>query len=193
MTVTTHNVGGLLEKVKLGSVTEYRHRIEATPGTVAIYTRRSSGSPRIDTYYVHRDHLGSPELISRANGTALLAMSFGGYGQRRGTDWSGSVSSADLTTIGKTTRDGYTGHEMLDAVGLVHMQGRVYDPLLGRFLSRDPLIDGRAASQGANGYAYVWNRMWAQGGAAIDRTKAICRGMHCHEPGTASDPILPGS
>jgi RHS repeat-associated protein len=45
---------------------------------------------------------------------------------------------------------------MLDGVGLVHMNGRVYDPVIGRFLSRDPLVDGRV-SQGANGYAYVWN------------------------------------
>jgi hypothetical protein len=36
------------------------------------------------------------------------------------------------------------------------MNGRVYDPVIGRFLSRDPLVDGRV-SQGANGYAYVWN------------------------------------
>jgi RHS repeat-associated protein len=45
---------------------------------------------------------------------------------------------------------------MLDGVGLVHMNGRVYDPVIGRFLSRDPIVDGRV-SQGANGYAYVWN------------------------------------
>jgi hypothetical protein len=33
----------------------------------------------------------------------------------------------------------------------------VYDPVIGRFLSRDPYIDGVDSSQGANGYAYVWN------------------------------------
>jgi hypothetical protein len=33
----------------------------------------------------------------------------------------------------------------------------VYDPRIGRFLSRDPYIDGVGSSQGANGYAYVHN------------------------------------
>jgi len=155
-TEITISVAGLLEKVTRGSVTEYRHRIAATPGVVALYTRRSAGSPLSDTYYVHRDHLGSPELITRANGTAVVGLSFSAYGERRDTDWDGPIGSTDLATLGNTTREGYTGHAMLDGVGLVHMNGRVYDPVIGRFLSRDPLVDGRV-SQGANGYAYVWS------------------------------------
>jgi RHS repeat-associated protein len=155
-TETTISVAGLLEKVTRDGVTEYRHRIAATPGVVAIYTRRSAGSPLSDTYYVHRDHLGSPELITRANGTAVVGLSFSAYGERRDTDWDGPIGSTDLATLGNTTREGYTGHAMLDGVGLVHMNGRVYDPVIGRFLSRDPIVDGRV-SQGANGYAYVWS------------------------------------
>jgi RHS repeat-associated protein len=155
-TETTISVAGLLEKVTRGSVTEYRHRIAATPGVVALYTRRSAGSPLSDTYYVHRDHLGSPELLTRANGTAVVGLSFSAYGERRDTDWDGPIGSTDLATLGNTTREGYTGHAMLDGVGLVHMNGRVYDPVIGRFLSRDPIVDARV-SQGANGYAYVWN------------------------------------
>ena len=99
---------------------------------------------------------GQPELITRANGTAVVGLSFSAYGERRDTDWDGPIGSTDLATLGNTTREGYTGHAMLDGVGLVHMNGRVYDPLIGRFLSRDPIVDGRV-SQGANGYAYVWN------------------------------------
>jgi len=35
------------------------------------------------------------------------------------------------------TNHGFTGHEQLDDVGLVHMNGRVYDPMLGRFATPD--------------------------------------------------------
>ena len=56
-----------------------------------------------------------------------------------------------------TTLRGYTGHEMLDSVSLIHMNGRVYDPDLGRFLSADPVIQFPGYSQSYNRYSYVLN------------------------------------
>jgi len=38
------------------------------------------------------------------------------------------------------TSRGFTGHEELDDVALVHMNGRVYDPLVGRMISADPTV-----------------------------------------------------
>jgi RHS repeat-associated protein len=52
---------------------------------------------------------------------------------------------------------GFTGHEMLDEVGLVHMNGRVYDPMIGRFLQADPIIQEPYLSQSYNRYSYVIN------------------------------------
>src|SRR5205814_407673 len=63
--------------------------------------------------------------------------------------------SSDL--FGNTTRKGFTGHEMLDSVALVHMNGRVYDPYLGRFLSADSVIQTLGATESINPYAYAWN------------------------------------
>jgi RHS repeat-associated protein len=68
-------------------------------------------------------------------------------------------SAADLTAIANSTPDGFTGHAMLDGVGLIHMAGRVYDPTVGRFLSVDPLVRDAAASQSWNGYGYVEGRV----------------------------------
>jgi RHS repeat-associated protein len=44
---------------------------------------------------------------------------------------------------------------MLDVFGLIHMNGRVYDPQIGRFLQADVLLD--AGIQGLNRYSYVLN------------------------------------
>ncbi|EKY18908.1 hypothetical protein HMPREF9073_01022, partial [Capnocytophaga sp. oral taxon 326 str. F0382] len=35
---------------------------------------------------------------------------------------------------------GYTGHEHLQTVGLIHMNGRLYDPALHRFLQPDNFV-----------------------------------------------------
>jgi RHS repeat-associated protein len=46
---------------------------------------------------------------------------------------------------------------MLDDLGLVHMNGRIYDPLLGRFLSADVLVQVPGDLQSYNRYSYVRN------------------------------------
>lgn len=58
---------------------------------------------------------------------------------------------------GITDNRGFTGHEMLDLLDLVHMNGRIYDPLLGKFLSADPLIQDPMNGQSYNRYSYVLN------------------------------------
>ena len=74
---TTIYVAGLLERVTRAGVTEFRHQIHGPTGPVAIYTRRSSGTA--DTYYLHRDHLGSPELVTNAAGTQVVKLSVNGH------------------------------------------------------------------------------------------------------------------
>lgn len=46
---------------------------------------------------------------------------------------------------------------MLDNVGLIHMNGRVYDPTLARFLSVDPINQAPDNAQSYNPYSYVFN------------------------------------
>ena len=52
---------------------------------------------------------------------------------------------------------GYAGHEQLDDSGLIHMNGRIYDPELGRMLSPDPYVQVPEYSQNFNRYSYVLN------------------------------------
>jgi RHS repeat-associated protein len=54
-------------------------------------------------------------------------------------------------------RRGFTGHEPDEALGLLNMRGRMYDPRLGRFLTPDPVVPGPQAGQAYNRYSYVLN------------------------------------
>src|SRR5262249_34124490 len=45
----------------------------------------------------------------------------------------------------------------LSDVGLVHLNGRVYDPLIGRMMSADPMVPDPLNGQAWNRYSYVIN------------------------------------
>ncbi len=64
-------------------------------------------------------------------------MAYDPWGDRRSV--TGPADPNNLIAAEKTDR-GYTQHEMLDEVGLVHMNGRIYDPTLGRMLTADILV-----------------------------------------------------
>ena len=156
-TETTHYVGSLLEKESTTStgLTYWRHYVPTPGGSTVVISRNSNGTS--STTYVVPDHLGSSDTLLNEAGATVARESFGAFGTRRGSNWS-AATAPDWLGIANTTRQGFTGHEMLDNVGLVHMNGRVYDPALGRFLSADPLIGDLGDSQSVNPYAYVGNR-----------------------------------
>ena len=88
----------------------------------------------VTTRYFHHDHLGSITVITNENGVVVERLRYDAWGKRRfpngADDPTGSITS-------QTTR-GFTGHEELDQVALVHMNGRVYDPLIGAHDQRRP-------------------------------------------------------
>lgn len=151
-------IGGVFEKgVRTGGPdpgTEYRHFIQANGKLAAVVRRTASLS---ETYYLHDDHLGSVDVITKSNGAVELRTSFDAWGKRRGSNWTGTPSAADKDAIRRAARKGYTGHEQLDNLNLVHMGGRVYDPVIARFMSADPIIQDPYHSQSFNRYSYLWN------------------------------------
>lgn len=60
-------------------------------------------------------------------------------------------------SLSQPTERGYTGHKHLSHVDIIHMNGRIYDPTLGRFLQADPHIQAPMNSQNYNRYSYVLN------------------------------------
>ncbi|MGD8177397.1 RHS repeat-associated core domain-containing protein, partial [Marinimicrobium sp. ARAG 43.8] len=159
-TTLTRYLGNVERITHPGGRLEIKRRLPG--GALVSYTRSADGQPAgKTTHYLHRDHLGSIDTISNDLGQLVGQMSFDAWGQRRNAlDWEALVEQAlrdfdpDITGI---TQRGFTGHEMLDEVGLIHMNGRIYDPRLGRFLQADPLIDGVTDTQGYNRYSYVHN------------------------------------
>jgi RHS repeat-associated protein len=153
-TETTIYVGSDLEKLTTSVRTHWKHRIH-TPSGFVVVNRRSDGTNQ--TLYVPSDHLSSSDAVTDASGAVLVRPNFASYGARRDSDWDGAPPAADLQAIADTTRRGYTDHEMLDNVALVNMNGRVYEPTIGRFLSADPVLFPFGTTRAANPYSYVEN------------------------------------
>jgi len=151
-------VGGMFEEVNDGAKIERKHYISSPAGRIAIYTQTVDLTPQhlgettTDTKFLHTDHLGSIDVVTSETGAVLERDSFDAWGSRRQTDWHPATSP-----IQSIITRGFTGHEMLDDLGLVHMNGRVYDPGLGRFLSADPFVQAPTETQNFNRYSYVLN------------------------------------
>ena len=114
----------------------------------------STATTPITRHWFHSDHLGSLIGITDSTGTLVEEYAYDAWGNRLDpTDWAGDPTSfnTDLTDRG------FTSHEMMDAVGLVNMNGRIYDPALGRFLSADPYVQFPENFQNYNRYTYVNN------------------------------------
>lgn len=124
-------------------------------GKSTIVVRFPNGTRRVD--YMLNDRLGSVDTVTDQFGLVKEKRGYDAFGKPRNGDWTDRVppklGSASVTNTPK----GFTQHEHLDAVKLIHMNGRVYDYELGRFMSVDPIIGGRENSQALNPYGYVMN------------------------------------
>ena len=132
----------------------------------AVYTLKTdsgfqplSGADANTRHYLYQDHLGSTDVITNEAGEVIQSLSFDAWGQRRNEqDWEAILSQSQLKAFDTDiTNRGFTGHEQMDEVGLIHMNGRVYDPKLGRFLQADPFIQEADNTQSYNRYSYVIN------------------------------------
>ena len=108
-------------------------------------------SPPYELY--HTDHLGSIIAITDQTGAVVERRSYDAWGKRRNQNGT-AMSNAFITS---EVRHAFTGHEDLGEVGLIHMNGRLYDPAIGRFLSADPTIQYADDMQNYNRYSYINN------------------------------------
>lgn len=155
---TTHYLGKVYERTVDGLKQTHKQFIYAGGSLVATHTSSTDelGEALPDkTLYMHKDNLGSVDTVTDAGGQVVQRNSFDPFGSRRPGNWEGDISAVNITAL--VTNRGFTGHEHLDDVGLIHMNGRVYDPIIGRFLSADPHVQSPYNTQSYNRYSYVQN------------------------------------
>ncbi len=137
------------ERVTRSDTVTHLYYIAGGEGLCGIYVKQTKGNNTLKdaVYYVHPDHLGSLAIITDANGNVKQKCTYDAWGRR-------TFVTKDRSLIFDR---GFTGHEHLEEFALVNMNGRMYDPTLGRFLSPDPYVQNPLFSQSFNRYAYGFN------------------------------------
>lgn len=95
-------------------------------------------------HYVHKDHLGSWTTISDSDGNLEQEVQFDAWGH---------CEKANDLMFDR----GYTGHEHIKGMGLINMNGRLYDPITSSMLSPDNNIQMSDFTQNLNRYSYCYN------------------------------------
>lgn len=108
--------------------------------------------------YLLKDNLGSVVSILDDTGDIVVqSMWYGAFGDRRDPSNIDYELGFDAPFDTSVTTRGFTGHEMVDDFGVIHMNGRIYDVEVGRFLQADPYVVDPTDTQSYNRYSYVRN------------------------------------
>ncbi|MCB1584593.1 MAG: RHS repeat-associated core domain-containing protein, partial [Xanthomonadales bacterium] len=118
------------------------------------------GPEIIDVEFLHKDHLGSTQVVSRHNEvytgyTGVYHVSYDAFGKVRGnTSPQYKTSSLPITSV---TNKGFTGQDHISEMGLINFNARLYDSTLGMMLQADTIVPDGPVVDSLNRYAYVYN------------------------------------
>ena len=135
--------------------TQQIHYVASGPG-YQIIALRTGTTGAFTFYYAYTDYLGSILRVTDANGTLIAdgKQSFDAWGRKRNpTTWTYTNIPSTSTWLYR----GYTGHETLSQFNLINMNGRLYDPIVGRMLSPDNFVQDATSTQSYNRYSYALN------------------------------------
>ena len=99
--------------------------------------------------FYHTDHLGSTSIVTDQTGSKKEWNEFFPFGTYRvNIDYDASFPDVFHT---------YTGQEEDDELGLYNFKARLYDPVIGRFISPDSIVPDPDNPQSLNRYSYCRN------------------------------------
>lgn len=150
--LTRYYLGNCYELDQTSTSKEKLYLFSDFYGAGAVYIKDGSSK---GIYYILRDYLGSITHIVDANGALVQELSYDAWGRLRNPVTQEVYTHEQQPTL--FLGRGYTGHEHLTQFGLVNMNARLYDPILGRFLSPDPYVQMPYMSQNFNRYTYAMN------------------------------------
>jgi len=144
-------IGGTYEEEYAEGIERRLYYIFGGDGLSAVYVSNSSGSDTL--YYIHSDHIGSWVAVSNNRDTKVVRANYDPWGRERDAQtW-----SYEINTKGIPFSRGFTGHEHLRQFQLINMNGRMYDPLLGMFVSPDNYVQAPQSALNYNRYTYCLN------------------------------------
>lgn len=133
--ITTDNITGQEKHVLYIGGSPYESDI--------IYTKNYADATA-KYLFLHKDYLGSILAISDETGNLV---------EQRHFDAWGNLTHGEMKILDR----GYTSHEHFAELGIIHMNGRLYDPLQRRFLNADENIQDPNNTQSYNKYGYCMN------------------------------------
>lgn len=150
---TKYYVGTLYEEtMRQGKVRQVCYLFA---GGKAFAIRETVTSEGTKMRYLHHDHLGSVQAYTDESGNLVQELSYDAWGARRDpATWTTFDRVADAAAWHER---GFCGHEHIDLFEMINMDGRMYDPVVGRFLSPDPFVQAPDYTQGLNRYSYCLN------------------------------------
>ena len=146
--LTRYYVGNYEEEVLANGTVRKIHYLS---GAILIQTTGVADS----LYYSYSDAQGSLIALvysppSGDLGGLIQRFAYDPWGARRDpNNW-----TQKDTRISFIVNRGYTGHEHLDAFGIINMNGRVYDPATASFFSADPVLTDAGNWLDYNRYGY---------------------------------------
>src|SRR5690606_37568243 len=108
-----------------------------------------------DTFEVlHTDALGSTVAVTNGSGQLQAHYLYDAWGKQSQV-MAGFVGANPIAPA--ASRRAYTGHENVEGLDIIHMNGRIYYPTLAHFMQADPIVQAPGNSQSYNRYSYVLN------------------------------------